>query len=130
MTRLLFFRKTFRQIGHICFDKSAERERRNNAAPLNLLKLNSFGICLLLGSICAVYVAGTTQLFLVIVSETFFGHLKSRLSKNSLHFCWFTSGIKLTKARSFSLYAMPDTTLINESSKNGFTGSNLPAMVV
>ena len=73
MIRLLFFRKTFRQTGHICFEKSAERERRNNAASVNLLKLNSFSICLLLGSTCAVYVAGATQLFLVIVSETFFG---------------------------------------------------------
>ena len=70
-----------------------------------------------MGSHFATYLAGATKLFFVIVSETFFWYLKSRLSTNFLHFCWRTSGIESTKASSFSLYLMPDSTLINESCK-------------
>ena len=90
---------------------SAQRERRNNGACLNLLKL-FFG-----GSAFAAYLAGAAKLFLVIVSETYFWYLKSRLSTNSLHFIRCTSGTESTNASSFSLYLMPDPTLINQSSK-------------
>ena len=109
---------------------SGQRERRNNAASLNLLKLSSLTIGVLLGSPFAVYVAGATKLFILIVSQNFFWQLKSRLSTKSLHYYWRTSSTESTKARGLALYAMPDPTLKNEFSTNGLIGSNLPSTVV
>ena len=109
---------------------SVQRERRNNAASLNLLKLSSLTIGVLFGSAFAVYVAGATKLFILIVSQKFFWQLKSRLSTKSLHYYWRTSSTEPTNARGFALYAMPDLTLINEFSKNGLIGSNLSTTVV
>ena len=105
---------------------SAQRERRNNAASINLLKLNSLSLGVLFGSAFAVHVAGPTKSFFVIVSEAIFWHLKNCVSANSLYCCWRTSGIESTEARRFSLYAIPVPTLINESSKNRLIGSNFP----
>ena len=51
---------------------SAQSERWNYAASLNLLKLNSLSMSVLFGFPFAVYVAESTKLFLVSVSETFF----------------------------------------------------------
>ena len=109
---------------------SVQREKRNNAASLNLIMLHSLSIGLLFRSAFAVYVAGATKLFLLIVSETISLALKSRLSTNSLYCCWNTSSIESTDACSFSLYGISDPVLITESSKNRLIGKNLPTTVV
>ena len=51
---------------------SAHWERRNNAASLNLLQLNSLCVHDFFGSTFAVHSAETTKLLLVIASETIF----------------------------------------------------------
>ena len=51
---------------------SAQRERRNNAGPLNLLKLSSLSVGVFFRSAFAVHVPGASKLFLIIVLETIF----------------------------------------------------------
>ena len=62
----------------------AQREGRNNAVALNLLKSDSLRVDVFFGSAFAVDLAGVTKLFFVIVSETRFLHLISRVSTNYL----------------------------------------------
>ena len=83
---LLFFVKYSGRPVIYILTTSAQRERRNNAASPNLLKLNSLGVGVFFRSAFAVHVPGATKLFL-IVSETIFWHLKSRESTNSLYCC-------------------------------------------
>ena len=62
----------------IVLKTSAQRERRNNATSLNLLKLNSLsGGIFFFRSVFAVHMPGAAKLFLIIVSETIFWHLKA-----------------------------------------------------
>ena len=123
------FCKTFRQTGHFHFDNLCKRARRNYAASLDFLKLHSLSVGVFFGSAFAVHVTGVTKLFLVIASETILLHLNSRVSTNSLYYCWRTSGIQSTKARSFSPNAMSGPTLTHESFKKGLIRSNLPTTV-
>ena len=64
---------------------SAQREGRNNAAALNLLNSDSLRVDVFFGSAFAVDLARVTKLFFVIVSETSFLHLISRISTNSFY---------------------------------------------
>ena len=81
-----FFVKYLRRLVISVLTISA-RERRNNAASLNLLQLNSFCVGVFFWSAFVIRVAGNTQLFLVIVSETIFLRGKSRVSTDSLNCC-------------------------------------------
>ena len=86
----------------------AEREGRNNAAALNLSKSNYLRVGIFFGSAFAVHLAGDAQIFFVIVSETSFLHLISRISTNSLYCFWPTSGIDSTKAHTPCLPTIRD----------------------
>ena len=108
----------------------AEREGRNNAAALNLSKSDYLRVGSFFGSAFAVDLAGVAKIFFVIVSETSFLHLISRVSTNSLYCFWPTSGIDSTKAHTSPLYETSALTLKNKSSKNGLIGSNLPITLV
>ena len=85
MVHLLFFLKAFRQTGHFYFENLGEREGRNNAAALNLSKSDYLRVGSFFGSAFAVDLAGVAKIFFVIVSETSFLHLISRVSTNSLY---------------------------------------------
>ena len=109
---------------------STQRDGRSNAATNNLLKSDSWSVGVFFGSAFAVDLAGVTKLFSVILSETSFLHLISRVSINRLYCFWLIFGIESTKALTSSLYAISVPSLINQSSKNGLTGRNLPVTVV
>ena len=93
----------------------AQREGRNNAAALNLLKLDYLRVNVFFGS---VDLARVTKLFFVIVLKSNFFASDKQCIINSLYCYLPTSGIESTKAHTSSLYAMSVPTLINESSKN------------
>ena len=85
MVHLLFFVKQAGRPVISILKTSVEREGRSNAAALNLLKSDSLRADVFFGSVFAVDLAGVTKLFFVIVSETSFLHLISRVSTNSLY---------------------------------------------
>ena len=129
MVHLLLFCKTFRQTDISILGISA-RKRQNNEASFIFLKLNWLCVDVLFRSAFVVYVEAAKKLFLVIVSEAIFLHRKSSVSTNSLCCCWRTSGIQTTKARSFPLHPISAPIFIDESSKNGLNGCNLPTRMV
>ena len=124
-----FVKHTERPVIYI-WQTSAQWDGQSNAATLNLLKSNSLRVGVFFGSAFAVDLAGVTKLFFVILSETSFLHPISHVSINRLYCFWLISGIESTKARTSSLYVISVPSLINQSSKNGLTGSNLPVAVV
>ena len=81
------FCKTFRQTGDFYFENLSQRQGQNNAATLNLLKSDSLRAGIFFGPAFAVDLTGVKESFFVIVSQTSFLHMISRVSANSLHCC-------------------------------------------